>query len=349
MAIALKVKEKEEKKSQLGKYLLDEGIYKKLEPLGYKKETCEQFAFLIREIEKMKAEKKAVFLVHNYQRPEIFWIADHIGDSLGLSREAAKTDAELIVFCGVNFMAETAKILNPEKTVLLPNIAAGCSLCDTITAEELKERKEELKKKYPDLAVVAYVNTRADVKAESDACCTSANAVEVVNYLPNENILFVPDKNLAAYVQTKTNKNILPWHGDCYVHQQITPENILEAKGAVPNAKVLVHPECRRDVIELADAVFGTEGMVKYAKESDAKEFIVVTECGLSDRLFLEVPEKKFYKTCKLCSFMKVTTLADVFHSMKNLQYQINLPEETIKKARKALDVMVNNGDNKKK
>ncbi len=266
----------------------------KLDPEEYNQERCKYLIKIINEIKKLKKERNAVILAHNYQRPEIFEVADYIGDSLGLSREAIKVKADVIVFCGVHFMAETAKILNPNKKVLLPNPRAGCSLASSITADTLAEKIYELKEKYPDLAVVCYVNTTADVKALCDACCTSSNALKIIESLPTNNILFVPDENLASYVRKQTKKNIMAWNGNCYVHHQITPESILNAKKHLPNAKILVHPECREDVIKIADATLSTEGMVNYAKNSEAKEFVIVTECGLSDRLLIEVPEKSF-------------------------------------------------------
>lgn len=320
-----------------------EKLYEKLnrlDPFTYTRERCQRLASLIEQIRQLKGMRNAVVLVHNYQRPEIFEVADFIGDSLGLSQEAAKTTADVIVFCGVHFMAETAKIVNPEKTVLLPDLSAGCSLADTVTADALEERIGELKAIYPDLAVVCYVNTTADVKALSDVCCTSSNALKIVNALPNRHILFIPDENLARYVQAHTDKIIIPWHGNCYVHHQISPENILLAKRAIPEAKVLVHPECREDVTALADAVLSTEGMVRYARASEAREFIVVTECGLSDRLFLELPDKRFYKSCKLCQFMKVTTIEEVLDSLQAMRYEIVIPEEVRSRAERALTRM---------
>jgi quinolinate synthase len=249
--------------------------------------------------------------------------------------------ADVIDFCGVHFMAETAKILNPTRTVLLPNILAGCQLADSAPAEDLKERIEELRKQYPDLAVVSYVNTTAAVKALSDIICTSGNAVKVVRSLPNENILFVPDRNLANHVaQQVPEKNIIPWEGFCYVHQQITPEEISRIKSADPELEILVHPECRGDVAALANAVLSTSGMVRYAKERPAKRFLVVTECGLSDRLAMEVPDKTFLKGCKLCTFMKVTTLEDVRDSLRDMKYEIEVPEEIRVPAERALQRM---------
>jgi quinolinate synthase len=266
------------------------------QPHVYSAEECDRLADTIRRINALKRERNAVVLAHNYQRPEIFEVADFVGDSLELARQGQKMAADVIVFCGVHFMAETAKILSPEKTVLLPDLRAGCSLADSVDPDELVERRDALRKLYPDLQVVAYVNTSAAVKAVVDVCCTSANAVQIVEKLPTQHILFVPDEHLGNYVQSKTAKTVISWNGNCYVHHQITPDNILAVKQNLPDVKVLVHPECRADVVALADAVLSTSGMVRYAKESPAKEFLIVTECGLSDKLLLEVPEKKFYK-----------------------------------------------------
>src|SRR5262249_40051589 len=249
-------------------------------------------------------ERHAALLAHTYQRPEVLQVADFIGDSLELARQATRVAAATIVFCGVQFMAETAKILNPPRRVILPDLRAGCSLADSVTGDDLAARKAELRAVYPDLQVVGYVNTTADVKAECDACCTSSNAVRIVDALPSEHILFVPDQNLANYVQSKTKKQIIAWDGNCYVHHQITPEQIAAVRKALPQVQVLAHPECRTDVLKLADAVLSTSGMVRYAHDSPAKEFLIVTECGLSDRLLLEVPDKRFYKSCKLCAYM---------------------------------------------
>jgi quinolinate synthase len=318
-------------------------LYEQLARLdsGYTIEACARYTEQLREIRQLKDSRNAVVLAHNYQRPEIFEIADFIGDSLELARAAKKVASDIIVFCGVHFMAETAKIVNPERTVLLPDLRAGCSLSESITGEALAERKDELRKMYPDLKVACYVNTTADVKAESDVCVTSANAVQVVNALESDNILFVPDENLARYVQSHTAKNILAWEGNCYVHHQITPEQILTVRERLPQVKVLVHPECREDVVRLADAVLSTSAMMRYAKESPAQEFLIVTECGLSDRLLLEMPEKKFYKSCKLCAFMKMITLDGVLGSLRNLRYEISLPEDVRIGAERSLERML--------
>ena len=307
------------------------------DPASYTPESCRRFYEQIQAIQALKQERNAVILAHNYQRPEIFEVADFIGDSLELARQATQVEADVIVFCGVHFMAETAKILNPGKTVLLPDLRAGCSLADSVDADSLAERKAELRRIYPDLAVVAYVNTTADVKAESDVCCTSSNAVKIVNGLPNRHILFVPDENLARYVQQETDKTIIAWDGNCYVHHQITPEQITRVKEKLPHVKILAHPECRADVLELADAVLSTSGMVRYAEESESTEFLIVTECGLSDRLLLELPQKKFYKVCKLCQYMKMITLDYTLESLRSMRHEITLSEEIRRGAERAL------------
>ncbi len=320
-------------------------LHAKLAPLGqdaYGIEACERYASIVTEIMALKRERRAVVLAHNYQRPEIFEVADFTGDSLELARKARDVrDAEVIVFCGVHFMAETAKVLNPERTVLLPDMKAGCSLADSVTVEALAERKEELRKLYPDLRVVSYVNTTADVKALSDSCCTSANAVKVVEAIDSDHILFVPDQNLANYVQSKTQKQIISWDGNCYVHHQITPEEIERVRDAIPGIEVLAHPECRRDVLALADAVLSTSAMVRYAKESDADKFLVVTECGLSDRLLMEIPDKRFFKSCKLCRYMKMITLEGTLDSLRNMKYEVTLDDSVREGAKRALERML--------
>lgn len=291
------------------------------------------------EITKLKKEKKAIILVHNYQRPEIQNIADSLGDSLGLAREAAKTDARIIVFCGVRFMAETAKILSPEKTIIIPRKDAGCPMADMITTEDLRILKE----KYPGAKVVSYVNTNADVKAESDICCTSANAIKVVRNIKAEKIIFTPDKNLAAYCQRFTDKEIIPWNGYCYVHEKIREEEVRLAKEKLPDALLLVHPECNPSVIDLADEVLSTSGMLNFAKKTDKKRFLIGTEEGLIYRLKKENQGKEFYAagTAKMCRNMKLTTLNDVYFSLKEERYAIELPEGIIESAQKALEAML--------
>ncbi len=311
------------------------------QPRVYDAAGCAELAKTIHRIRMLKHERNAVVLAHNYQRPEIFEVADFIGDSLELARQATTVTADVIVFCGVHFMAETAKILNPNKTVLLPDLRAGCSLADSVTADELVERRDQLRRLYPDLQVVAYVNTTAEVKAVVDACCTSANAVKIVDALPAQHILFVPDEHLGDYGQRETTKTVISWNGNCYVHHQITPESIQAVRAALPNLRVLVHPECRADVIALADAVLSTSGMVNYAKKSEAEEFLIVTECGLSDRLLVEVPEKKFYKACKLCQFMKMITLEGTQRSLERMEYEIVLAEDVRAGAERSLRRML--------
>lgn len=320
-------------------------LHRKLSVLGndaYDLDTCARYTSMINEINRLKAERRAVILAHNYQRPEIFEVADFIGDSLELARKAREVrEAEIIVFCGVHFMAETAKVFNPERMVLLPDMRAGCSLADSVTAEALAARKEELLALYPDLKVVSYVNCTADVKALSDACCTSANAAQIIEAIESDHVLFVPDQNLANYVQSQTRKQIISWDGNCYVHHQITPAEVEKVRRGLPGIKVLAHPECREDVREIADAVLSTSAMVRYARESTAERFLIVTECGLSDRLLMEIPEKQFYKACKLCRFMKMITLEGTLDSLRNLRFEIELSDEVREGARRALERML--------
>ena len=292
---------------------------------------------LIELVLELKKQRNAVILVHNYQRPEMFRIADYIGDSLGLSVAAAKTDADVILFCGVKFMAETAKVLSPNKTVLLPNLDAGCSLADMATVGKLKE----VKSKYPDAAVVSYVNTTADVKALSDICCTSANAIEVVNSLPHKQVIFLPDRNLGKYVQQHTDKEIILWDGYCFVHDKLDAETLMEFRQRYPDAKVIAHPECKDELLKLSDHICGTGGMAKFAKSDGSKNFIVVTECGMTDKLRQDVPEKNFLSFCNVCPYMKSTTLPLVVRALITNQNEITLPEEIIKDARKAIDRML--------
>ncbi len=309
------------------------------DPWYYTPERVKEIEPLLEKVRRLKREKRAVLLAHNYQRAEVFEIADETGDSLGLAMKAADVkDAEVIVFCGVHFMAETAKIVNPTKMVLLPDPSAGCSLADSATALDVQERIENLRKTEPDLAVVTYVNTTAEVKALSDVCCTSGNAVSVVRSLPNKTILFIPDRNLARHVANNVpDKNIIAWDGSCYVHEQITPEAVQQMREGIPGLKVLAHPECRDDVLALADATVSTSGMIDYARKSDAKEFLAVTECGLSDLLSIEVPDKQFYRVCKICPFMKTITLENVITSLEKLQFEITIPEEIARRADRAL------------
>ncbi|MBU1120610.1 quinolinate synthase NadA, partial [Candidatus Micrarchaeota archaeon] len=260
--------------------------------------------------------------------------------SLGLSREASKTEADIIVFCGVDFMAETAKVLSPEKKVLIPTKEAKCPMAAMITAEELKKEKE----KYPEAAVVSYVNTLAEIKAESDYCCTSANAVKVISSIPEKEIIFVPDKNLALYVQSKLpEKKIIPWNGYCYVHDKIDAVLLEKAMKEHPEAKVVVHPECRPEVIKLAHAVHSTEGMVKYVKETDAREFIIGTESGMINRLKIVAPEKVFYAAPPgaTCLQMKKNSLELTLRALEEERIEVVLPKEIMDKARKPIERMI--------
>lgn len=308
----------------------------------YSPERVDELAVQLDRIRKLKRDRNAVLLAHNYQRPEIFEVADFTGDSLGLSLQAADVQgADVIVFCGVHFMAETAKIVNPQKTVLLPNLAAGCSLAEMASARDVADRIRELKRVHPDLQVVSYVNTTAEVKALSDACCTSSNAVSVVRAMPSQHILFIPDQNLARHVARHVpEKTIIAWDGYCYVHQQITPDVVAAMRRQVPGIKILVHPECRDDVLRLADAALSTSGMIDYAKASAATSFLAVTECGLSDMLQISVPEKQFFRACKICRFMKAITLDDVEASLAKLQFEITLDADVSRRAARALERM---------
>jgi quinolinate synthase len=286
-------------------------------------------------INKLKKEVNATILVHNYQPPEIQDIADFKGDSLELSRKAAEAEADVIVFCGVDFMAETAKILSPDKKVILPVSDATCPMAKMITADGLREFKE----KHPGAPVVTYVNTTADVKAESDICCTSSNAVKIVGSLKEKDIVFTPDKNLGHYVSTKSDKNIIPWPGYCPIHESLNVEDVQRAKEAHPGAKLMAHPECRAEVLELADYVASTGQMFDVAENDSSNEFIVGTEIGMVYALKERYPGKEFYPVSRwaICPNMKKMTLDKVIESLKTLSPEIQVPEETIKKASLAL------------
>ncbi len=313
------------------------------------------FAELQEEIRRVARARNAVILAHNYERPEVQDVADVVGDSLGLSREAAKTTADVIVFCGVHFMAETAAILSPSKSVLLPDLAAGCSLAATIDAAQLREWKAE----HPGATVVSYVNTTAEVKAESDYCCTSGNAVDVVNAIPaDREILFLPDMFLGAHVRRITGrKNIHVWMGECHVHAGIDPENIRLQRSLHPEAEFLIHPECgcATSVVEAISAgdvdpegahILSTEGMINRPAQSEASEFIVATEVGILHRLRRAYPRKTFYAANERasCAYMKVTTLPKVLASLQRLEHRITVPDEIASRARLAIERMVSIG-----
>ena len=293
-----------------------------------------------REILKLKKERNAVIMAHNYQRPEVQDVADFVGDSLELAIKTSKTQADIIVFAGVRFMAETAKILSPKKTVLLPNYRAGCPMADMVTPEDVRK----LRKKYPEAAFVAYVNTTAEVKAEIDICCTSANAVKVVESLPQKLIVFLPDRNLAHWVSTQVkDKEIIPFDGYCYVHNGFTLKDLLKARKEHPKAEVLAHPEAPPEVVENADFVLSTSGMIRHAKRSQAREFIIATEFGLIHRLKKETPGKKFYSPGppRFCGNMKLTTIDDVYNSLLKMQHEIVLSQGIIERAKKSLERML--------
>ncbi|HUH78977.1 MAG TPA: quinolinate synthase NadA [Methanoregula sp.] len=291
------------------------------------------------EIARLKKEREAIILAHNYQLPEVQDIADLVGDSLELSRAAAAMEGKVIVFCGVDFMAETAAILSPEKVVLLPSADACCPMAEMITADELRF----VKSRNPDAAVVCYVNTTAEVKAESDICCTSSNAVKVVNAVEQETVIFVPDKNLGAYTARFTKKKVLPWEGFCIVHDRITPEDVRTAKLFHPGAELVVHPECRPEVIDLADHVASTSGIIARVGSSPADEFIIGTEVGILHRIAKEHPGKRCYplSDTAVCRNMKKTDLKKVHAALVSLRPRITVPEEVASRARLAIERML--------
>ena len=298
---------------------------------------------LIKKINDLKKEKKAIVLAHTYQNVEIDEVADYSGDSLYLSRMAAKTDADIIVFAGVYFMAETAKILSPQKTVLLPNLSAGCAMADKINLEQLRTFKSQ----YPGVPVVCYVNSTAAVKSESDICCTSANAVEVVKSLNAKEVLFVPDQHLGSYVESQlTDVKVITYPGFCPIHHDITVEDILEKKSVYPAAKVYVHPECRKNVTQLADFVGSTTAIIKNIKSSSDSEFIIVTEKGVVERLERDCPDKKFILINQkaICDSMKLLHLEDILHALEYNKYEITIDEQIAKKALSSIDNMIKIG-----
>ena len=292
---------------------------------------------LIHKINKLKKEKNAVILAHNYQTPEIFYgIADIAADSLALAVEAEKTNADIIVMCGVHFMAETAKLMNPNKKVLLPDMGAGCSLASSITGKDV----QMLKEKYPGVPVVTYVNTSADVKAESDICCTSAIAVKVVESLGVDKVIFLPDHYLASYVQKNTKVKIISWQGTCIVHEKFTGKEIEDIRKENPDIKVIAHPECPPDVISASDFAGSTSNMVKYVKENQPKKVLLVTECSMSDNVQVDNPNVQFIKPCNLCPHMKKITLNKVYDCLKNETNEIKIGNNIAEMARKSVQRM---------
>ncbi|MBA2123630.1 quinolinate synthase [bacterium Unc6] len=295
---------------------------------------------LKKKINELKKKRNAVIIVHNYQREEVQDIADISGDSLELSKAAIRTDADAIVFCGVNFMAETASILNPKRVVLLPVKEAGCPLADMVTVEKLKNYRQQ----YPDAAVACYVNSSARVKAESDICCTSSNAIEVVRSLKEEKIIFIPDRNLGRYVQAQVpEKQIILWKGFCPTHIRVQEDDIVEMKKVHPGAEVVVHPECSPQVTILADHICSTGGMFKYVKVSNSKKFIIGTEIGMLYRLKKENPDKEFFVATEnlLCPSMKLITLGWIAHSLEYMVYEVKVPEDIRIKALRSLQKML--------
>jgi len=292
-------------------------------------------------INKLKKEKNAVILAHNYQTPEIYHgISDFSADSLALAVEAAKTKADIIVMCGVHFMAETAKLMSPEKKVLLPDMNAGCSLSSSITGEDVRN----LKKKYPGVPVVSYVNTSAEVKAETDVCCTSANAVKIVKSLGVKKVIFLPDDFLAKYVASQTDVEIISWKGTCEVHEQFNDEEINEIRKNNPGIKIIAHPECPPDVIKASDFAGSTSGMIKYVKDNQPEKVMMVTECSMSDNVQIDNPNVKFVRPCNLCPHMKKITLPKVLSCLENETNELIMDKDTIEKARKSVERMAEIG-----
>ena len=292
----------------------------------------------IYEINKLKKEKNAVILAHNYQTPEIYHgISDFSADSLALAVEAAKTRADIIVMCGVHFMAETAKLMSPAKKVLLPDMLAGCSLSSSITGDDVRN----LKKKYPGVPVVSYVNTSADVKAETDVCCTSANAVKIVKSLGVKKVIFLPDDYLAKYVASQTDVEIIAWKGICIVHDQFNENEINNIRKNNPGIKIIAHPECPPDVIKASDFAGSTSGMINYVKDNQPKKVMMVTECSMSDNIQVENPNVEFIKPCNMCPHMKKITLPKILDCLENETGEILMDQETINKARLSVEKMV--------
>lgn len=289
-------------------------------------------------IRRLKRERNAIVLAHNYQTPEIFHgVADMTGDSLALARMGAETDAEVIVLCGVHFMAETAAILSPEKTVLIPDLEAGCSLASSITAADVRL----LKQRYPGTPVVTYVNTSAAVKAETDVCCTSANAVEVVESLGAERVIFLPDEYLGRYVASQTDVELILWKGHCEVHERFTAEELRQFRRSWPGVQIIAHPECPEDVLAEADFVGSTSGMIRHVGEARPDRVVMVTECSMSDNVAVEHPDVEFVRPCNLCPHMKRITLPKILRSLERMEHRVTVAPEVAARARRALERML--------
>jgi quinolinate synthase len=292
----------------------------------------------VAEINRLKRERNAVILAHNYQVPEIFHtVADIVGDSLGLAVEAARTDADVIVLCGVHFMAETAKLVNPKKTVLVPDLRAGCSLAESITGADVRLLRE----RYPDTPVVTYVNTSAEVKAESDICVTSGNAVKIVNSLGAKRVIFLPDEYLAKYVASQTDVEIIAWKGHCEVHERFTGAQIRAYREDDPSLIVLAHPECPPDVLAEADYVGSTQGMIAYVDKQRPARVVMITECSMASNVSANFPEIDFVRPCNLCPHMKRNTLPKIVHSLETMQHEVTIDPRIAQRARAAVERML--------
>jgi quinolinate synthase len=290
------------------------------------------------QIKRLKIEKKAVVLAHNYMTPDIFHLAaDFRGDSLQLAREAAQTDADVIVMAGVHFMAETAKVLSPEKTVLIPSLEAGCSLAESITGQDVRNLRE----RYPDVPIVAYVNTSAEVKAEIDICCTSSNALAVVESLDGDRALFLPDQYLGRWVAGQTRKEILLWDGACEVHERFTGDELRNYREGMPGIKIIAHPECPPDVLDEADYVGSTSGMIGWVADHKPKQVVMVTECSMSDNVAVEHPDVEFVRPCNLCPHMKQITLDRILLALQNMQHEVTIAPEIMDRARQSVERML--------
>jgi quinolinate synthase len=298
-------------------------------------------AQLIEKINKLKKEKNAIILAHNYQTPEIYHgVADVAADSLALAIEASRTSADIIIMAGVHFMAETAKLMNPNKKIFIPDMNAGCSLAASLTGDDVRL----LKKKYPGVPVVSYVNTSADVKAETDICCTSANAVKVVESLKTNKVIFLPDQHLANYVAKQTKVKIISWKGSCIVHEQFSPKEIQDIREANPGIKVIGHPECPSDVLDACDFAGSTGGMIDYVKKNQPKKVMLVTECSMSDNVQADNPNVEFIKPCNLCPYMKKITLQKILDCLENETNEILIEDKIAKAARKSVQRMTEIG-----
>ncbi|MCG6949198.1 MAG: quinolinate synthase NadA [Acidobacteria bacterium] len=299
------------------------------------------YAPQILEIDRLKRERNAVILAHNYQTPQIFHgVADITGDSLALAKRASETNADVIVQCGVHFMAETAKILNPDRTVLIPDLEAGCSLAESISAADVRALKE----KYPGVPVVTYVNTSAEVKAETDVCCTSANAVEVVESLGVERVIFLPDEYLGKWVAANTDVEVILWNGHCEVHEQFSVADVERYRQHFPGVQVIAHPECDLDVLEAADMVGSTSGMIDWVGRHRPQQVVMITECSMSDNVAVEFPEVEFVRPCTICPHMKRITLDNIVTSLERMQHPVEVPPDVAERARRSVERMLEVG-----